>query len=161
MAELSIAPPWFTYMDEIKALFDQDPDVQVDINEDEHIVKLYVEGQEKQEAIERVLLKTKDFGGVEVRTIVYPANEMAEERAIDIFKKAFKGNPVVKGFQDGDPSQPFSFDYVIFSKDVVQFANDNTADYCGNTTMLFEAVARDVFPNWGIFFCTENINTEG
>ena len=70
MANLKLAAPWTIYYEEIKALFSSDPDIQISIDDDEKVVKLYVTGTEKAEALEKLLPAEKVFGNITVRTEV-------------------------------------------------------------------------------------------
>ena len=55
MKNLKLSAPWVLFYREIEAMFGADPDVRVAYDEEENIVRLYVDGEEKAEAIEKLL----------------------------------------------------------------------------------------------------------
>lgn len=158
MKEFKLAPPWITYTNELKAMFRNDPEVNVVYNNDAKEVKLYVEKQDKAEALMMLLPKTKEFGGVKLKVTVVPANGDIDKEAI--FRRAFEGNPA---FSDavtltGVFNNPITF--VVFNPEVVQFWNDNMGDAYGNWNGLMEDVARDVFGDQdGVYYSTSLIET--
>lgn len=51
-----------------------------------------------------------------------------------------------------------SFTYVVFEKEVVQYWNDNLADYNGLTSTLYQDLAKEIFEDAnldGVYFCTD------
>ena len=77
---------------EIDALFASDPDVKVMYDEKERIVKIYVNGEEKAQALEIILVKEKTFGNVTVTVEVIPSNSIENATVPELFEKAFAGN---------------------------------------------------------------------
>lgn len=151
MAKLS--PPWNTFVSELKALFGEDPDIRITFNEDSYEVKLFVANDEKAEALRQLIPEERIYGNVALKVTVVPANADSTNDA-DTFEKAFKGNPVLKEIMR--LKTPFGeYDYAVFRKEVVQFYNDDLTDPHGNESTLFENIARDVFGDTGVFFCTD------
>ena len=152
------AAPWYTFGREIEALFRDDPDVNVEVNDYCWDIKLYVDNAEKAEALTQIMPTKKMFGNITVTISVIPAN-LNNESKIDLFQKAFKGNPVLSYICPSTTS--FAANYVVFQNKVVQFFDDNLGDVNGNTSTLYEDIARDVFEDCdGIFFCTDKPKTE-
>lgn len=151
----TLSPPWITYYNEILKLFGDDPDVSaVTYNNVTHTINMYIDNAEKAYAIMRLLPTSKDFGKVVLKINVIPSNNIVD--SLELFKKAFEGNPVFSFTKESSlPSAPFKF--VVFKNKVVQFYNDNLQDINGNKTTLYEEIARDVFGenNKGIYFCTD------
>ena len=153
-----IAPPWVTFYSEIEALFGSDPAISIQIDEDEKIVSLFVEGVAKADALAQLLPSEKTFGNVSVKICVVPANVMPKR--IDLFVEAFKGNPAFS-YATTSSGIGFEFDYVVFRNKVVQFFNDNLGDVNGNESTLYEEIARDVFEDTGAMFCTDTEENKG
>lgn len=156
MEKIKLSSPWMTFFHEMQALFDSDPDVTVRLKEgDDTAIEVYVCGAEKSEALEALLPASKTFGNVTVYINVIPDNPTEEKRKIDLFKTAFFGNPVVSYITtNADPFQN-KVDYIVFQNKVVQFFNDDISDVNGNMSTLYEEIARDVFDDAGVFFCTD------
>ena len=156
---VKLSSPWVTFYREIEALFSEDPDVKVVFCEAEEdykdpVVKLYVNGQEKSEAIEELLPETKTFGNVTVYVEVIPDNE--PKTTISTIKKAFEGNPALSYIATLTDLYNNPINYVVFKNKVVQFYNDNMGDINGNKSTLYQDIADDVFENLeGVFFCTD------
>lgn len=161
---LKLAPPWVTFVNEVKALFDEDPQVRVVYDNDTVELKLYVEDAKKAEAIERLLPEFKNFGNVDLSIIVIPANvgnyDFSRYTFRQLFDAAFDGNPVYSFSRDIDSVFMNVLTYVVFTNRVVQFFNDNLNDIYGNMTTLYQEIASDVFEaGESVFYCTD-INKE-
>ena len=155
MANLKLAAPWTIYYEEIKALFGSDPDIKVSVDDEEKVVRLYVDGEEKAEALEKLLPAEKTFGNVTVRTVVVPGNELTEKK-LSWFQAALAGNPVFSFTKTNEGVFTIPLSYVVFKNRVVQFFADNLQDVNGNITTLYETIAKDVFGETpGICFCTD------
>lgn len=147
-----LSPPWITFMHEIVALFNQDPDIDIKCDEEEPRIKLYVKGAGKAEALTKLLPTDKEFGNVILKIEVIPANE--EDKPADLIRRAFEGNPVLEQVVSV-PGPYGAFNYAMFKKEVVQFYNDQMDDVCGNKNTLYQEIAKDVFNQQdGVYFCT-------
>lgn len=157
---IKLAPPWVTFVNEVKALFDEDPQVRVVYDNDTVELKLYVEDAKKAEAIERLLPEFKNFGNVDLSIIVIPANvgnyDFSRYTFRQLFDAAFDGNPVYSFSRDIDSVFMNVLTYVVFTNRVVQFFNDNLNDIYGNMTTLYQEIASDVFEaGESVFYCTD------
>ena len=157
---LKLAPPWVTFVNEVKALFEEDPQVRVTYDNDFVELKLYVEDAKKAEAIQKLLPDTKWFGGVDLTISVISANvgnyDFSKYTFGQLFDEAFKGNPAYSFSKDIDSIFSNVLTYVVFSNKVVQFFNDNLNDIYGNMSTLYQEIASDVFDvEGGVFFCTD------
>ena len=72
--ELGLSSPWINFAREINAFFKEDPEVKVTYNDEENIVKLYVNSDEKADALSALLPMEKEFGNVKLNIEVIPAN---------------------------------------------------------------------------------------
>lgn len=148
------SPPWITYYKEMEALFEEDPEVALEYDNDEHEITLLVEDAKKADALTQLLPMTKEFGNVQLKITVIPANGANETKA-DLIAAAFDGNPVLEEVRTGYDPITNSFTYVIFKNKVVQFFSDNLADANGLTSTLYEDIATEVLgDNAGIYYCT-------
>ena len=164
MAKLKLASPWANCFRQFKAFFQKDPDVRVIFDEDAPAIKIYVDNQDKAEALSYLLPTSRQFGNVTLRISIIPANGIeinsnAYSNAIDAVMGALKGNKAMTGFQPV-ASAGFKTMYVLFAREVVSYFNDNLADLNGLTSTLYQNLAEEVFQNHGgVFFCTEPGNS--
>lgn len=141
--KMKMSPPWVVYYRKIEALFGEDPDIKVDFDEDNLIIKLYVTGQDKADALDQLLPAQKEFGNVVVNISIIPANKKSTK--IDLFKKAFEGNPVYSYAAGVEGIMTNPIYYVVFKNRVAQIWADNLGDINGNISILYEDIAREVF----------------
>lgn len=158
---LKLSPPWITYVSEVNALFQNDPDVNVVYDNDNLEVKLYVEKPYKAMAIDALLPDEVEFGNITLCVTVIPANgdmptvpEGTDNEAL--FNEAFDGNPVYAFCKVVTGMFAFNTTYVVFKNRVVQFFNDNLNDIYGNVSTLYQEIASDVFKDiTGVNYCTD------
>ena len=156
-SKIGLQPPWITYAREVNALFAKDPEVAVDWNEDEYILTLYVDSQEKADALDKLFPNEMEFGNVTISITIVPAN-MTDRSLMNTFETAFKGNPAVSYTKSVD-GLGFSMNYIVFKPEVVQYFNDDLSDVNGFESTLYENIANNVFENHdGIYFCTDIAN---
>lgn len=158
MAILTKSSPWVTYYKEVDALFKKDKEVLVVFDEENIELKIYVDNQEKASAIQYLIPNEKNFGNVILKIKVIPSNgkqlrDVRTTNIVDIASDAFRGNNAV--FAVTDVRAVFDLVYVIFRKEVVQYFDDNIGDINGNCSTLYEVIARDVFNDIGIKYCTD------
>ena len=55
MGSVKLSSPWINFYREIQALFKDDHDIKIDYNDEEKVIKLFVEGDEKADALMRLL----------------------------------------------------------------------------------------------------------
>lgn len=156
--KLTLVSPWVNFYREIEALFGQDKDIKIQFNNDEKYIKLFVNGQDKYEALTKLLPAEKVFGNVTISIQVIPANN-SEQSTIDLFRKAFNGNPIVTDIitiTRDELDSTNDFNYVVFKKEVVQYHDDSLDDPHGNHSTLYQFIAEEVFDNHGgVYFCTD------
>lgn len=155
MKNVNASAPWISYYHKMVALFGGDPDITVVYDDSKSLIKLYVNGEDKRNALHELLPSEMTFGNVTVYIIVVPAN--VENTKGDIIRKAFEGNPlfseVIEIKMEGT-SNPFT--YVMFKPDVVQYWDDNLGDPHGNVTTLAQELVKDIMPDVkGVFYSTE------
>ena len=155
MEKLNLSSPWVTYVNEMKALFEQDPQITIIYYDEDYTVKLFVESDAKVNALQQLLPETKEFGNVTLKIEVVPANTNAVDPNVALFAAAFEGNPVLEEVRSIS-SVIGTFNYAVFKKEVVQFYNDQLDDLHGNKSTLYQEIAKDVLgQKEGIFYCTD------
>lgn len=153
MAKVGLSAPWVKFYRELDALFTDDPEVHVVFDEDQFLVKLYVENVDKAEALMQLLPAEKTFGNVTLKITVVPANN-TDVTKLELFQKAFSGNPALSYVRAVQGM--FDINYVVFQNKVVQFFNDDMSDVHGLCSTLYQEIAKDVFgDSLGVYFCTD------
>ena len=154
--KVKLSAPWIIYANQVKAMFNEDPDVMVEYNDAEKILTLRVNGEDKADAIARLLGEEKEFGNIKMLIRVIPANDLNSEK-MDLFRRAFSGNPVVSGFASIDTLWG-TVNFVVFKPKVVQYYSDELYDLNGITTTIYQDLAKESFGfNDGVFFSTDKI----
>ena len=159
---LSLSTPWAIYFRQIEALFKEDPEIRVTFDneiEEEKEIKIYVENQDKADALAELLPEEKEFGNVVVKVTIIPAN-VEENTTLKLIERAFRGNPALKYIKSTEPSATaYSADYVVFKKQVVQYFNDSLADVNGQCSTLYQELAKEVIELKDgeiVYFCTDS-----
>lgn len=165
MAKLKLCAPWQEHYEMIKAMFAEDPDVFVLMDEDQYEIRIYVNGQAKADALEAILLHEVVFGSITLKVNVVPANQIPEKETAPsieaLFEAAFDGNSAMNYVKTLDGPFEFNATYVVFAKEVVQYYRDDLSDIHGLRSTLYEDLARDIFVKTpGVYFCTDDEETE-
>lgn len=162
--KIGLSAPWTILFNEYKAMFAGDSNVKVSFDERENGEKaiiLYVTGDKKAKALEKLLPSEVKFGNIVVKIVVKPANKLADEDIVQLFREAFDGNEAVSSMHISDNPFAFNAAYIVFKKKVVQFYNDNFTDINGNCSTLYQEIAKDIFDvHDGICFCTSALDDE-
>jgi len=157
MAKLKLSPPWSIFYDEIKAIFEKDPEVKVIMDEDHYTVHVFVADPKKSAAIAKILEQEKKFGRITLKVQVPPpdgAGEYQFKDGVELYRAAFADNPRLSFVQPKLSIFDTSF-YVVFVNEVVQYFNDDISDINGNCSTLAEDIARDIFVGDLPNFCTD------
>ena len=159
MARLKISPPWDEYYRKVNAMFSQDPEVHVLYDEEDYILKLFVDTDDKAAALKTLLPSTVNFGNINLTVEIIPANGFGRVTGVrDAIKAAFAGNPVVNDIITTSGVGSFNATYVIFAKKVVQYFNDDLTDVHGFRSTLYEDIAREIFEQEsGVYYCTDTL----
>lgn len=166
MKNLKLEAPWYSFQKKVKALFEQDPDFKVgeiiEPNDGKlnYAFDIEVRNHQKFLALDRVLPKVKTFGNITVGIILYDEeNTGAKESVAELYRTIFEGNPLVKDIREAVDQTGTPHGFVRFRPQVVQFFDDNIADFNGNWTGLAQDIATEVFASEcrGIHFCTADV----
>ena len=160
MKNIKMVSPWIGYYKEIESLFQEDPTVKVKYDDSKNTIKLYVEDEEKADALAQLLPNRKVFGNITVNIDVIPANKI-ETPKIDLFRKAFEGNCAVAFIETIDNVSSNAFHFVVFQPEIVQYYNDDLSDINGLRTTLYQDIAKEIFgEREGIYFCTDKMKLD-
>lgn len=152
---MKLSPPWVNYYNEIKALFEQDPEIKIQFDEEAPEVKLYVDNGRKADVLTQLLPTEKAFGNVVMKITVVPADDAPSK--LDLLQDAFYGNPALSYVWSANTPLGV-FNYAVFEGKLIQYFNDDISDINGNRTTLYQEIAKDVFgEDIGINFCTEAV----
>jgi len=160
---LKISPPWVTYIHEIEALFDGDPQIACNVNWSgpEPFIILACNNSDKVTALTQILPSEIYCGNVILKVMVdgVPSNRAFVSKK-ELFETAFEKNPAfayaVSPVEDG--YNWFAMTYVVFKNCVVQFFNDNLNDCHGVVSTLYQDIAKDILTGeavQGVYFNTD------
>ncbi len=154
--QFNISSPWVAYVRKIKALFNEDPDIAFDYDNETVSLRLYVDNHIKAYALDKLLPKEKIFGNVTLSIEVVTIDE-SEMSVATLINNAFTGNPAYVGMEVIDGSLSPAANFAIFSDKVVHYFDDNLGNYYGVDSVLYEDLAREIFEDvdhTGVFFNT-------
>ena len=150
---MKLSAPWVKLYKEIETLFRHDEDIALSFDENEKVITLRVDNAVKADALEKIMPKEKIFGNVTVKINVVPSNK--EETYAELFSRAFEGNSALTGVYCMDTPMG-KMGYAVFRREVVQFFDDNISSPYGITSTLYQEIAKDIFEDPGLSFCTDN-----
>ena len=156
-AKVTISPPWITYYNKMLFLFGGDPDIRLNYDDENKVIRMLVDNPTKADALGKLLPVEVAFGNVIVKIVVIPGN-MDEAKIPDLYRLALQGNPAFSQVIDLSSAlmRP-QLAYVMFEKEIVQFWNDNMGDPHGVETTLYQELAKEIFEQKnGILFSTES-----
>ena len=124
------------------------------VDDGNYIIKLFVEDNNKADALFRILDKKKNFGNVNVAIDIIPANPVNNMSAGELFEVAFNGNYALCDVVKWETPLG-TFNYVVFDKEVVQYPNDDISDLHGVKSTLYQDIAKDIFDkDLAVYYCT-------
>ena len=154
--KIKLAAPWVIYANQIEAMFKEDKDIVFDYDDNNKVITLRVNGDDKAEALLQLLPAKKTFGNVSIDIKIIPAND-EDTKTIDLFRKAFNGNPIISEITTLNTMWG-SLNFVVFKPKVVQYHNDHMYDLNGICSTIYQDLAKEVFgQDNGVFYCTEKI----
>ena len=155
MANFKLSPPWCSYYREVEAMFGEDSEVEVVFDDKNYVIKISVDDNSKKcNAIRKLLPAEKQFGNVTLKIEVEASG--TPEDSVSLFEDAFEGNPAFSRIVSAKKGVYGDFNYILFSKEVVQYFNDDLSDPHGICSTLYQDIAKDIFgEKFGIYFCTD------
>lgn len=164
MAKIGLSSPWVLFYHEVEAFFKGDPEVNVVYNEEENILKLFVDNQIKADALMNLMPQQKDFGSVTLPIIIIPSNEkvafhapFAKTDTKNLIAVALEENSILSAIYETTLfSHPIT--YVVFKPRVIQYFTDSLADINGLCSTLAQEIAKDIFTEIeGVYYCTDKL----
>jgi hypothetical protein len=160
MSEFGKSAPWVTHFNRLEALFGGDPDVDVDYGDGldgNPLVTLRVKGNDKADAIERIVRSDVEFGNVTVHVSVVPSNDDDISLA-ELIRRAFQGNEAFVDVVTARTPQGYETSYAVFEPEVVQYYDDDTSSLFGVATETYEQIAKEVLDLGAeAFICSDTI----
>ena len=158
---MKLSAPWYTYQRKVKTLFALDSEIEVgdvyECEDGDYAFEITVYNPAKFIALDRVMPKVVEFGKVKLKVGVSDAKVNSTATAIELYKTIFKNNMIVKDIVDAKDFTGTLHGYVRFQPDVLQFFNDDISDYNGLWSGLAQDIAREVFTNQNVHFCTADL----
>lgn len=147
----ALSPPWFTLQKMFANTFGCDPAVtigELDTSKNPYVLPIVVNDEKKGMALRTIIPANFPMGNINVITIVKNCNGISwqgidienEKQLVEVIKAAFTGNPLFVAAIPRVLPPDFQQVGLIITKTVVQFFNDNLADFYSN----FNGVAADV-----------------
>ncbi len=138
---INLSSPWIRYAQRVEALFWQDEDVSVAYDDTDTSLNVYVNGDDKAEAIAALLPDQKEYGNVTLSVNVIPSNDKPTEA--DLFRRAFAGNAALVDVAEGyGPTGDIT--YALFAPETVQVKEDDVSQFYGLATMTVAQLAESV-----------------
>lgn len=165
---LKLSPPWNTYQQEVKALFESDPDIEVgDVNnapdgsDFQYYFDMTVNNHDKFVAMLAVLPEIVNFGNVDLKINMIDRSS-DENPYISLYETIFQGNAHLKDIKKVQDFAGTTHAYIRFKPEVIQFYQDDISDYSGNWSGLAQDIARDLFTHTGVtvHFCTADLRED-
>jgi len=159
---LKISPPWITYINKLQAMFDGDPEIAFNIDYSNLKVVLATNNSEKAAALLLLLPQQKLFGNI-ILTIDVDCAKISNRAFVtakELFEVAFSKNPALSRVVVPENTWYVPFTYVMFTKCVVQFFNDQLDSPYGIMSVLLQDIAEEIFadmkyPRIGVSFSTD------
>ena len=171
MATICKSSPWVVYYREVQALFSEDSSIKVFLDEENYELDIYVDGQNKAEALSMLLPSEKVYGNVTLKINIIPSNvEVTEHGQVSTYRKAlikhsdifmtfsiaFSDNSALAFLNESTIPGGAKVCYVVFVKKVVQYFSDDLTDYFGLTSTLYQNIAKDVLKeDLRVFYSTD------
>ena len=158
---MKLSAPWYTYRNKVNALFALDDDIDVgEVQEDEdgtYVFEITAHSPAKFIALDRVMPRTVVFGKTVLKIIVRNNEDDSTASAIKLYKTLFEGNRIVKDIKEATDFTGSLQGYIRFYPEVLQFFNDDISSFDGLWSGLAQDIAREVFTNQEVHFCTADL----
>ena len=154
--QVELLSPWEIHARKIGALFAYDRAVEcVTYDEDDHAIKVFVNGDDKAAAIQSLLVDHLDFGNVSVDVRVIPSNEEPDE--VELFSRAFEGNELFSCMLQMTTPHGVDENFAVFEPVAVQYYSDDVGSAFGVTTVTPEQLAKDVLVGGSVKICSDTL----
>lgn len=145
----SLAAPWVIYYKKVAELLYGDEEVEVselDENNDkpEKSFTIATDNFAKLTALKKILKNDIKFGNITLHINFMDASDGTV--TVEDWETAFKGNEYFEGISGSDPKHPApeGFKYALFSRDIIDFYNDDLTDCYGYDHVLPANIAKEI-----------------
>lgn len=163
MDNVKLEAAWWQIYKEIKNFIGADPEVEIgDMDESEapkYRFTIASQNESKIKALSKVLINHYDIGNItlDIDFDFIKNDDEDEEITKDDIEAAFQGNPYYVTTQVTTKGMFEDLCYVVFTKEIIQFFNDDLSDLYGNENIIVADLALERC-NRGenMYFCTSN-----
>lgn len=167
-ANVGLQAPWVTLWWLVRTMFKYDPAIKVeDINygdNGQYSADIIVKDEEKAAALNDVLSKVNEIGNITFTFNIFAnMNKQGDSNGVvelEDYKKLFAKNPVVFDFLDLTDSFGNKHQFVVFTREVASFYNDDATNPWGLWNGLYEDIASKIFNGSNIMFTTAPDNID-
>ena len=162
-AAVALSAPWVTYFKMVYNVLMGDPEISMPKtieDEGEGVYSFYIESPNATKiiALSKVLKNELEMGNITVK-IQYRCTDDAyiellnEEITVKDYEDAFTGNKYfVEVVQE--PAPVGTFDYAVFSRDIITFFNDDMTDYHANAHYIVADIIKQITDPSHVCPCT-------
>ena len=171
-AGVGLSAPWVTYFKMVYNVLSGDPEISMPrsiSDEGDGVYSFYIESPNATKiiALSKVLKNEVEMGNITIK-VQYRCTDDAyiellnEQITVKDYEDAFTGNKYfVKIVQE--PAPVGSFDYAVFSRDIITFFNDDMTDYHANAHYIVADIIKDITDPSHVCPCTyfeDDVNVE-
>lgn len=157
--ESGLSSPWEGIHHRLLALFADDDTVKVaEKITDDYVLNIVVYDTNKYNALCRRLRQQYTFGNVTLTIALYDAanNEDDEISEVKDLETILNGNKYFDRIESIKDFMGFEHNYCIFSREIMQYFNDNCCDPNGNEFKLMQDLAPVIFNTNTVNWTTES-----
>lgn len=159
---LELAPPCWQFYRQLATFFNADSSVSVgemqQTGEGQFNVVIQVDTENKAAAMKQLLESEYNFAATKVVVTVLGPNEndleAIEGTDLELLEILLTGNGRFCKTIKENAATGISMEYCVFTKELVQYINNDASSYVQYTTELAENVARKLFTATKVNFCT-------
>lgn len=154
---VKLSSPWETIHHMLAAIFADDEEIQVgDIDESNYTMTITVYNDEKFKALSRRLRQQYELGNITLTIILLDAvDDAADKSSAKDLETIFAGNKFFSKVESVRDFMGFEHNYCLFSREILQYYNDNITDPNGFESKLMQDVAGQIFNINDVNWCTE------
>jgi hypothetical protein len=152
---VKISSPWVCYRNMINAMFASDPEIIVGEVDENYNILITCTNQSKYDVLTKVLRSSIQLGNIHLTISFKLESKSRTDVSIEDFNILFAGNNIFKEtISITDPIFGTTFNYVAFSKKVIQYYDDLLTDPHGLMSILAQDIAPIIFDTNNISYCT-------
>ena len=170
-AEVKLSAPWVTYFKMVYNVLTGDPEISMPTvieDEGDGVYSFYIESPNSTKiiALSKVLKNEIVMGNITVKVQYRCTNDayielLNEDIFASDYEDAFSGNKYFVKIESVK-SPVGSFDYAVFTRDIISFFNDDMTDYHANAHYIVADIIKQITDPSNVMPCTffEEANVE-